>query len=121
MELSIEFRVKEVQLYIGAYMVCFVCMYVYCVYLCMYVRTCTYIHVSRDSVCTIRTYVLIILFSNVNIQLLLAYGSPLLRKNTLGKTPCDLASDCGQFVIVKLLEPKMVFVVSECVECYMCV
>ena len=63
------------------------------------------------------TYVLIILSSNVNIQLLLAYGSPLLRKNTLGKTPCDLASDCGQFVIVKLLEPKMVFVVSECVEC----
>ena len=33
----------------------------------------------------------------------------------------DLASDSGQFVIVKLLEPKMVFVASECVECYMCV
>ena len=63
----------------------------------------------------------IILSSNANTQLLLAYGSPLLRKNTLGKTPCDLASDSGQFVIVKLLEPKMVFVVSECVECYMCV
>ena len=30
---------------------------------------------------------------------------------------CDLASDSGQFVIVKLLEPKMVFVVSGCVEC----
>ena len=66
-------------------------------------------------------HVLIILSSNANTQLLLAYGSPLLRKNTLGKTPCDLASDCGQFVIVKLLEPKMVFVVSECVECCVCI
>ena len=65
-------------------------------------------------------HVLIILSSNANTQLLLAYGSPLLRKNTLGKTPCDLASDSGQFVIVKLLEPKMVFVVSECVECCVC-
>ena len=51
-------------------------------------------------------HVLIILSSNANTQLLLAYGSPLLTKNTLGKTPCDLASDSGQFVIVKLLEPK---------------
>ena len=59
-------------------------------------------------------HVLIILSSNANTQLLLAYGSPLLRKNTFGKT---LASDSGQFVIVKLLEPKMVFVVSECVVC----
>ena len=47
-------------------------------------------------------HVLIILSSNANTQLLLAYGSPLLKKNTLGKTPCDLASDSGQFVIVKL-------------------
>ena len=62
-------------------------------------------------------HVLIILSSNANTQLLLAYGSPLLRKNTLGKTPCDLASDSSQFVIVKLPEPKMVFVVSGCVEC----
>ena len=63
--------------------------------------------------------VLIILSSNANTQLFLAYGSPLFKKNTLGKTPCDLASDSGQFVhvIVKLLEPKMVFMVSECVEC----
>ena len=61
--------------------------------------------------------VLIILSSNANTQLLLAYGSPLLKKRILGKNPCDLASDCGQFIIVKLLEPKMVFVVSECVEC----
>ena len=63
-------------------------------------------------------HVLIILSSNANTQLLLAYGSPLLIKNTLGKTPsCDVASHSGQFVIVKLLEPKMVFAVSECVEC----
>ena len=61
-------------------------------------------------------HVLIILSSNANTQLLLAYGSPLLIKNTLGKTPCDVASDSGQFVIVKLLEPKMVFVVIGCVE-----
>ena len=69
-------------------------------------------------------HVLIMFSSNANTQLLLAYGSPLLKKNTLGKTPCDLASDSGQFVIVKLLEPKMVFVVSECVdvlcECVVC-
>ena len=68
-----------------------------------------------------RAHVLIILCSNANTQLLLAHGSPLLRKNTLGKTPCDLASNSGQFVIVKLPEPKMVFVVSECVECCVCI
>ena len=67
------------------------------------------------------TYVLIILSSNANTQLLLAYGSPLLRKNTLGKTPYDWASDSGQFVIVKLPEPKMLFVVSKCVECCVCI
>ena len=43
-------------------------------------------------------HVLIILSSNANTQLLLAYGSLLLIKNTLGKTPCGLASDSGQFV-----------------------
>ena len=66
-------------------------------------------------------HVLIVLSSKANTQLLLAYGSSLLIKNTLGKTPCDLASDSGQFVVVKLLEPKMVFVVSECVECCVCI
>ena len=45
-------------------------------------------------------HVLIILSYNANTQLLLAYGSPLLRKNTLGKTPCYLASYSSQFVIV---------------------
>ena len=94
-------------------------MYVYCncVYVPTYVRTCTYVNVSRDSTCMHHAHVLIILSFNANTQLILAYGSPLLIKNTLGKTPCDLASDSGQFVIVKLLEPKMVFVVSGCVEC----
>ena len=99
MELSIEYRVKEVQLYIGAYVVCFVCMYIVYtyVYMYMYIRTCIKIF------CMHHAHVLIILSSNANTQLPLAYGSPLLRKNTLGKTPRDLASDSGQFVIVKLL------------------
>ena len=87
MELSIEYRVKEVQLYIGAYVVCFVCMYIVYTYICTYIHVHTYMYASRDSVCTM--HVLIILSSNANTQLLLAYGSPLLRKNTLGKTPCE--------------------------------
>ena len=80
-----------------------------------YVRTCTYVNVSRDSVCTMHMCLLSSLLTPTPMQLLLAYGSLLLIKNTLGKTPCDLASDSGQFVIVKLLEPKMVSVVSDCV------
>ena len=113
MELSTEYHVKEVQLYIGAYVVSFVCMYIVYTYVCtyMYIRKC----IKRF--CMHHAHVLIILSSNANTQLLLAYGSPLLIKNTLGRTPCDLASDSGQFVIIKLLEPKMVFVVSGCVEC----
>ena len=99
MELSIEYRVKEVQLYIGAYVVCFVCMYILYTYLCTYM----YIHKCIKRFCMHHARVLIILSSNANTQLLLAYGSLLLIKNTLGKTQCDLASDCGQFVIVKLL------------------
>ena len=116
-----EFRVKEVQLYIGAYVVCFVCMYIVYTYVCTYMYICKCI----KRFCMHHAHVLIILLSNANTQIFLAYGSPLLIKNTLGKTPCVLASDSGQFVIVKLLEPKMVYVVSvvcECVEyCVCCV
>ena len=53
MELSIEYRVKEVQLYIGAYVVCSVCMYIVYTYICTYVHVHTYMYVSRDSVCTV--------------------------------------------------------------------
>ena len=86
-------------------------LYVYCVYLR------TYVHIRTHIMRFCMQYMCLLSSSNANIQLLLAYGSPLLMKNTLGKTPCDLASGSGQFVIVKLLEPKMVFVVSECAEC----
>jgi hypothetical protein len=41
------------------------------------------------------------------VELLLAYGAPVLVKNASGKTPCDLASDNDHVVIVKLLESKM--------------
>ena len=105
MELSIEFRVKEVQLYIGAYVVCFVCTYVCILCIPTYVRTCTYVNVSRDSVCT------------MHMCLLSSLPTPTPSFSWLMGLRCDLASDSGQFVIVKLLEPKMVFVVSGCVEC----
>ena len=97
-----EFHVDEVQLYIGVYVVCFVCMYIVYTYVCtyMYIRKC----IKRF--CMHHAHVLIILSSNANTQLLLAYGSPLLIKNTLGKTPCDLASDSGQFVIVNYWSPR---------------
>lgn len=47
------------------------------------------------------------------VELLLAYGAPVLVKNASGKTPCDLASDNDHVVIVKLLESKMVFTSTE--------
>ena len=81
MELSIEFRIKEVQLYIGAYVMCFVCMYIVYTYICtyMYIRKC----IKRF--CMHHAYVLIILSSNANTQLLLAYGSPVVDKEHFGK------------------------------------
>ena len=51
-----------------------------------YVRTYMYIRKCIKRFCMHHAHVLIILSSNANTQLLLAYGSPLLIKNTLGKT-----------------------------------
>ena len=81
MELSIEFRVKEVQLYIGAYVVCFVCMYI------VYTDVCTYMYIRKciKRFCMHHAHVLIILSSNANTQLLLGLWVSVVDKEHFGK------------------------------------
>ena len=49
----------------------------------------------------------------VCIQLLLAHNAPLFVYNIAGQTPCEAAGDAKQLIIAKLLESKMVFMVSS--------
>jgi ankyrin repeat/IBR domain-containing protein 1 len=47
------------------------------------------------------------------VELLLAHNAPLFVHNIAEQTPCEAAGDAKQLIIAKLLESKMVFMVSQ--------